>query len=305
MTSRPEREADWSPEENHAVELTIVALFQDEAPFLKEWIEFHRMMGVGRFVLIDDRSTDDYESVLRPYVEAGVVEFHVFPCPPELQEGRKWIEFQRSVLQACLDQLRGVSRWLALVDIDEFLVPAAAEDLLTFLRDHEHLGGIYVRWEPFGTSYVDRLSDTDLVTERLTTKWRYIEGYDMLGKSIVKPHRVARVDIHRCELLPGFEYLDSNPAMASAEAPIRLNHYWARDEHFLFTKKLPRTCRVKGWTLDSDGIEYFRNLFNDVEDAGMHRFLPELRRRVFEPRTKLVQSPLSRGPWDDDDVVDT
>ena len=40
------------------VTLAIAAIFRDEAPYLKEWIEFHRAVGVERFYLFDNLSTD-------------------------------------------------------------------------------------------------------------------------------------------------------------------------------------------------------------------------------------------------------
>jgi hypothetical protein len=260
-------------------QITIAAVFQNEAPYLREWIEFHRMMGVERFVLVDDRSRDHFRTVLEPYVAAGVVELNSLPCPHRMQ-GRKWPDYQRAVLAAIVDQLRGVTRWLALVDVDEFIVPSAAQTLTDFLKDYEHCGGVYVRWEPFGTSYIRRLPAAGLLTEHMRLKWQFIAGHDMLGKSIVKPHAVLRTDIHRCTLLPGLRYEDSNPGMGHATSAIKIHHYWSRDEHFLFTEKLPRLSRIKGWTMDREKIRYFTHLFNDVPDDTMKRFAPALRARV-------------------------
>ena len=37
--------------------LAVCAIYRDEAPYLREWIEFHRLVGVERFFLYDNRST--------------------------------------------------------------------------------------------------------------------------------------------------------------------------------------------------------------------------------------------------------
>jgi Glycosyltransferase family 92 len=261
-------------------DLAIGSLFRDEAPYLKEWIEFHRMMGVQLFVLVDDRSEDNYLTILQHYIDRGEVELFHRPCPENLR-GRGWIQYQWAVICALLDRLRGVSRWLALIDTDEFIVPTETGSLIDYLNDYEDCGGIYVRWEPFGTSHVPRLSASDLLTERMVLKWKFVKGYEMLGKSIVKPHRVLRPNIHNCELLPEYEYVDSNPRMEDESPEIKLHHYWTRDEHFFFNEKLPRTAKIKGWEINQERIEYFKRLFNDVQDDSMKRFLPELRRRVF------------------------
>ena len=191
------------------------------------------------------------------------------------------MQFHLAVICALINHLRGVSRWLAIIDIDEFILPTEGDNLVRFLGDYENCGGIYIRWEPFGTSYVEKISDRELLTEKLNFKGRFIEGNEMLGKSIVKPHRVLHPNIHHCELLPEYKYIDLNPGMKSKLPQIRINHYWTRDEYFLLNVKLPRCSRRKGWVIDESRREYFKHLFNDVLDKSMERFIPELKRRVF------------------------
>jgi hypothetical protein len=53
--------------------LSVCAIFRDEGPYLREWIEFHRLQGVEHFYLYDNLSTDDGPEILAPYVETGIV----------------------------------------------------------------------------------------------------------------------------------------------------------------------------------------------------------------------------------------
>jgi hypothetical protein len=61
---------------------------KNEALYLREWIEFHRLAGVGHFHVFDDGSTDGTIDVLKPYVERGLITLQVdlritpSPCPP-------------------------------------------------------------------------------------------------------------------------------------------------------------------------------------------------------------------------------
>jgi hypothetical protein len=185
------------------------------------------------------------------------------------------------VHESLVKHLRGVSRWLALIDIDEFMVPTRKDTILEFVRDYEDFGALYLRWEPFGTSYVARLADRQLMTSALYLKWRFIKGFNMVGKSIVKPHRVSDAGVHHCKLMAGFHYWDSNPAMQSETSLIRLFHYWTRDEDFLFRYKLPRTLLIKDWSNEGRNPDFFRTLFNEVPDFTMRRFERQLRQRVF------------------------
>lgn len=261
--------------------LVVASVFQNEAPFFKEWIEFHKMMGVELFILINDRSTDDFALVLQPYIDAGEVALIDRPCPKRWRRTR-WVNYQRSTLHDVCARMRGVARWLALIDVDEFIVPAGSRGLLDFLARHEErFGGIYIRWVPFGTANVKRLPTHRLMTEVLCRKRRFLKAQETLGKSIVQPLHVVDVDVHLCMLAPDHEYLDCNPGMRHRYPPVKLHHYWSRSEEYLLKEKLPRVARIKGWPTDPDSVAGYRHLFNDVPDHTMKRFAPELRRRVF------------------------
>lgn len=271
--------SDQVIDENCCYDLTIASVFQNEAPYLKEWIEFHKLVGVQHFLLVDDRSIDNCADVLLPYIAAGEVELLSAPCPKKWQ-GSRFDTYQCALLKMFCELLRGVSRWVALIDLDEFIVPVETTNVPDFLRKHEDRGGIYVRWEPFGTSYIKKLSPNELVTDSFYLKWKFIKGHEMLGKSIVKPHRVANPNTHTCTFLPGYSYFDSNPDMQNEFPPIKLHHYWSRDEDFLINEKLRRKVRINGWKIDDERVEFFKHLFNDVPDHGMKRFMPELKRRM-------------------------
>ena len=62
--------------------LSVGAIFRDEADYLQEWIEFHRLVGVERFFLYDNGSVDDWRTVLAPYMRDGIVDVHDWPRGP-------------------------------------------------------------------------------------------------------------------------------------------------------------------------------------------------------------------------------
>ena len=102
-----------------AYELTIASMFYNEAPYLKEWIEYHRMVGVEHFWLYNNGSTDHWEEVLQPYIEGGIVEVTYHPTPAEGFFGATQLRaFKEGIRRAV-----GNAKWIALIDIDEFLLP--------------------------------------------------------------------------------------------------------------------------------------------------------------------------------------
>ena len=55
-------------------ELSICAIFQNEAPYLKEWLDYHLHVVVEHFWLYNNESQDDFRPILQPYIDAGIVD---------------------------------------------------------------------------------------------------------------------------------------------------------------------------------------------------------------------------------------
>ena len=55
-------------------ELAIGAIFRDEAPYLKEWIEFHKLVGCEHFYLYNNASTDNFYEIQESYIANGEVD---------------------------------------------------------------------------------------------------------------------------------------------------------------------------------------------------------------------------------------
>lgn len=53
--------------------LVICAIFKNEARYLKEWVEYHRMVGVEHFYLYNNDSTDNYKEELKYYLDNNIV----------------------------------------------------------------------------------------------------------------------------------------------------------------------------------------------------------------------------------------
>lgn len=53
--------------------VSICSIFKNEAPYLKEWIEFNNIVGVDHFYMYNNNSEDDYEAILQPYIKSGLV----------------------------------------------------------------------------------------------------------------------------------------------------------------------------------------------------------------------------------------
>jgi hypothetical protein len=229
----------------YTYELAVCSVFQNEAPYLKEWIEFHRLVGVEHFYLYNNFSTDNFHEVLDPYIKSGIIELFDW----NIKQKPNNTSFQTSGFNDALERVRGMIKWVAFLDIDEFLYPVQEDNLVEFLKDYEEFGGVCAQWVIFGTSDVGCIPKNKLMIECLiNTDPKYITAV----KSIVRPERVKRFDSpHIAIYKDGYYQVDANgrrfegmyvPSYCLEK--LRINHYWSRDiRNFLEVKIFQRLNR--------------------------------------------------------------
>ena len=106
--------------------LSACAIYRNEAPYLREWIDFHRLVGVERFFLYDNGSDDEHRDVLARYRGDLVVV-------------REWDQSpgQLAAYEHCLAEHGSESRWIAFIDVDEFLFSPAGDSVADALRRYD------------------------------------------------------------------------------------------------------------------------------------------------------------------------
>jgi hypothetical protein len=50
--------------------LAVCAIAKNEGAYFKEWLEYHRLVGVEKFYIYDNESDDDTKEVLAPLKKA-------------------------------------------------------------------------------------------------------------------------------------------------------------------------------------------------------------------------------------------
>ena len=148
-------------------ELAMCATFLNEDETIVEWIEYHLMLGVTKIFLyhLDNHSSRNrWRRILWPYVEKGQVKLHAAVVTYLGQ----WSNRQAATLQQCYDTYRNDYKWLAFIDVDEFLVPRDPSiSLLTLLRPYSDESGLAIPWRTFGPAvHFDRsLGKVPRITE--------------------------------------------------------------------------------------------------------------------------------------------
>ena len=284
---------------SYRYQVAIACMFRNATFFLREWIEFHLMLGVEKFFLCDNNSEDDCATALAPYVRAGVVDLEreskVFD--------KRWDNFEKKLhapfYNRVVRQVRGVVKWLCLIDVDEFMVPH--EGAHTIGQVLEEVGATYgpvvpVFWQRFGTAGVQRVPCDRLIIETLTMRERN-DAHSLtsvhMGKAIVRPEMVKHVKNphwivtqpqqgHRPLGIIAVTDASMLPFMFSVNRWLRIYHYTMGDLEYVNLVKLQFHRRYyMSETLCDVSYERYAALYNDEHDFSMVRFVPALRARIF------------------------
>jgi hypothetical protein len=263
-------------------------IFRNEANYLKEWIEYHILVGVQHFYLCNHNSQDNFREVLAPYIEIGIVEVEdIYNNPDVMQnEGDFVWNNQMPFYNRSIEKARGRSRWLAIIDSDEFLVPVQTDSLLELLEEYRDCAGIGVNWQMFGTSNCEKVQPDELMIEKLTRCAPKDYRSNIHIKSIVQPlYVISMGNPHHAQYCSGYQQNNTDRVEFSGPfSPyvqvdkIRINHYWVRDEDFFWNRKYP--LRVF-WNFPVDDLLHAKEEINVCEDTTILRFVPELKKWMF------------------------
>lgn len=256
--------------------ISVCMIFRNEAPYLKEWIEFHRLMGVEHFYLYNNLSEDNYKEILQPYVNHGIVE--LIEWNQEANNVSEWDSIQVAAYNDGFERAKKKSKWLAILDSDEFLFPTIENNLSKFLKKYEKqkgFGGLLVNWVCFGTSWVPKIPDDKLLIETLVLS---ASGGSNHFKTIFLTKRVSYVcSPHYVIYKDGYRHFTPNgglPPFIEIDR-IRINHYWSRDEWYLNNFKIPRRLI---WGTDPLSCKQWAEASNQSYDTAILRFVELLRK---------------------------
>jgi hypothetical protein len=239
-------------------ELAVCAIFREEAPFLDEWLRFHRGVGVTHFYLYDNRSSDGFRAVLEPWIARRIVTLTDWPMPVG----------QLPAYRHSLRRHWRNARWIAFIDIDEFLFSPVVTDIRTLLREHDGAPAVLVYGRFLGSAGHDARPPGPVVANFTR---RADETTALSAKTIANPRHVRDMNnVHTFLYWDGEARDTSGRSLAEGrDMPVfdclRYNHYWSRSIEDLRTNvrrgdASTAAPRDLGWHLD-----YERRL-NVIED---------------------------------------
>jgi len=164
--------------------LSITTITKNSASYIREWLEYHILIGIDHFFILDNESEDGLHALLKPYIEKDLVTY--IPWADDSYRDAKFklsLNTQQKGMVYALSLHGCKSDWTALIDDDEFLVPKQNRSIKEVLKDYSSYGGLAVGWAWFGSNgHVKK--PKSLVMEAFTKRR---EDLDILYKTIIQP----------------------------------------------------------------------------------------------------------------------
>lgn len=163
--------------------LSIGCIVKDEDEYLEEWINYHLKIGVEQFFIYDNQSSKPVKQLMQELNLSKYIT--VVPI--------RGAVMQTKAYKNCIKRFTIISRWIAFIDIDEFIVPKSTHgNLPALLKDFEAYGGLGINWQMFGSSgHIKRTGKPVLESFLLRSEVDFHTNHHI--KSIVQPKRVSGV----------------------------------------------------------------------------------------------------------------
>ena len=254
-------------------ELSIVAIIKNEASYVTEWIEYYRLLGATKFYLYDNDSQDNLKEVINAYISSGIVVYKYFPGKTR----------QNMANTDAIKNYASKTRFMAAVDLDEFIVPIddklSITDVLTnIVRRKSYAAGVAIPWLMYGSShhkqrpeglvtenFLHRAKDSFMLNVKTVFNPRLVNGYNNPHYPIYK-YGAFSVNENGRIIIGKF---DNHKSCKQ----IRINHYFTKSEEEF------RAKAARG-TADTSPLRKIDNFVksdkNDIYDGIMLRYSKEI-----------------------------
>lgn len=268
-----------------AAKFAVTAMARNEAPYLLEWIAYHRLLGFGQITIYDNCSNDASAKILRSLSKAGVINA-VFWDNRRRKQARAYEHAAR--------RLQPFVEWCLFADLDEFLVLDPGLQLEDLTPSDPDVVAVLICWRMFGSAG-KRNRDTRLVMERFTDA---APGNSRVVKSLVRIRNLRRMTVHMPRVGDGGRMVDvkgctvktlrSNSIESATTSRARLNHYKNRSwEEFQCKRERGIGSAREGELISPESFHHSK--WSEVELVDILRLAPAVKEEVARLRRIVDQ----------------
>lgn len=264
--------------------LSLVLIVKNGAEYIKEWIEFHRIVGVDHFYIYDNESTDNLKEQLSEYINNGIVTYTYWPGNI----------VQLSAYNDAIKKYKYTTKYLGFIDSDEYIVPVECENIVNIIEDifskYKNCGGIGINWRMYGSSFHEKkVKGLVLENYKYRAEDEYVENRHiktvcnprLVKGFFVQSHSLTYIEPYHC--VSEYGELIEGPFFDSKCSRIRINHYHLKSKEDYYEK------RKRGWPsriIECPSDEIIEKAFierepkyNKIYDDILDKYIDELRKR--------------------------
>lgn len=249
--------------------ISVVAIAKNEKDYIREWVEFYRVLGIDRIYLFDNGSSDGMKEKIADYIDNGFVVYTYFPG----------IGVQFSAYNTALKKYRKQTKYMAFLDCDEFLMPCSINEKLDdiindILGNTSCGGGIAVNWRMYGSSgHIEKPDGLVLESYLYRANDKNGAGNNCI-KTIANPRCVYKFNhAHFPIYYLGFHAVDENGKTTKGAfhacdkcKRLRINHYFTKSKSEWIKRRALGKADAKDKTNVRSIEEFYAHDNNDVYD---------------------------------------
>ena len=271
----------------------IVGCMKNEAPYIVEWIAYHRAIGVDHFLIYTNDCSDGTSQLLDRLQEMGLVHHR----SNENWKGNS--PQQHALNQSLKEPVIKNADWIIHIDVDEFMnVRTGNGTLQDFFDAVPEATNVAMTWRLFGHNGVTDFKDDFVIDQfdhcapKYCPKPHTVWGFKTMFKNIgayekISCHRPNKLDPGKRSDVRWVNGSGKDMTQEAAENGwrsskksigydlLQLNHYALRSaDSFLIKRQRGRALHVDR----SIGINYWIRMdWSDFRDITIKRNLPRLR----------------------------
>lgn len=210
--------------------ICLITRFKNERHIMYEFIHHYLEEGINHFILIDDKSNDDYRKLntdwLDSLIKKNIISIH------------KSKNGQYKDYNLHLKKIKKY-KWAIICDMDEFFFSPQPKTTLKQILNKKLNNYDYIRvpWKEY-THFGIRDQPKSIINSNFTTHnnkiafnaFKHSKGY----KSIIKTKNINSISIHHCKAIKNTNVLRINNCHNNL---IQNNHYKTQSDEYLFGVK--------------------------------------------------------------------
>lgn len=215
---------------------SLCLIFKDEGHDLKEWLDYHILLGVDHFYLYNNFSSDNYKEILEPYINDGIVTLTEYP--------HRYAQIK--AYSECYNLVKDETEWLGFIDADEYINLQRHDSISSFLDEFKLYPVLYLNWLMFGTSGHLHEDYSQLTIERYTQCWDFLCNtgksfiHNTFDNFTISNHysscHLWIIPLHSVSAIKSV-YINMHAAFTRGIGAVAfINHYWSRSHDFFHYK---------------------------------------------------------------------